>query len=201
MGVNRQHCAEVLRGSLQTVYLCYLAALPELASGAVSSVMQRYCFCFQLFLCASSQGFAPCCSAQSRLAQQWCKKWQRSLGFLGHPCKKAFFGHNCFFFPKLPFTKCWVSALLSSGPLRCRSCVPQINSPFLISCLYTVGELSAISVPAVLSVGNKVGARMGVGCKSLLSLGRASFLWSEGMLQCTGGGSGWGAGRRLIGWA
>lgn len=106
-----------------------------------------------------------------------------------------------FFFPKLPFTKCWVSALLSSGPLRCRSCVPQINSPFLISCLYTVGELSAISVPAVLSVGNNVGARMGVGCKSLLSLGRASFLWSEGMLQCTGGGSGWGAGRRLIGWA
>ena len=48
VGANRQHHAEVLCGILQAVYLCYLAALPELASRAVSSVMQHYCFLFQL---------------------------------------------------------------------------------------------------------------------------------------------------------
>ena len=46
-----------------------------------------------------------------------------------------------------------------------------------------MGELSANSVPTIFSVRNNVGARIGVGRKSLLSSGRVSFILSKGMLQ------------------
>ena len=46
-----------------------------------------------------------------------------------------------------------------------------------------MGELSANSVPAIFSVGNSVGARIGEGLKSVLSSGRAPLLSGEGMLQ------------------